>query len=204
MQIEVWKPSPLGGASVVRQDLTMFLHRGRAYATWSWTSDKVPWLWIPVEDDFAGQVLGAERRRCTYEGAWPRLVPRATEGFTCINGGGSPEGQPVAVVSCSECGYTREYPGDLRSRVHNLRPKLRPHPAFSTRLVADKDAVNFAEADWDEDSESLAESLSRGRLVVWSNSIYSPKRIERAFTAQSARLLYQHPSGFYTILCVNE
>jgi hypothetical protein len=143
----------------------MFVHEGKAFATWKFKPVKTSTRRIAVSDELAAEVLYAKRGMCSFTGKQPTYSLLPTHGYTCRD---KTVGEECSTVEyCTECGYYTRYPGNPRFRAALLDGQVNDdgHPERS-RLKALSQQAEFWSADWDDMHKMLVPSMSEGVLKI--------------------------------------
>jgi hypothetical protein len=173
MTIELWaKRSIKGPYEIFGSSLYVYLHKGRAFAGRTYTSDpKTRTPMIPVSDELAFSVLGAERRICPHTGTSPTRGIMKFSGYT-IRGSNvrtTRDREGKIIENCTVCGYRISYPGFLpvNSSFFNDPDIPISHPPVEC-LYSEKPYAAFTYASWDPDMFGFTTySDGDGKLILW-------------------------------------
>ena len=150
MKIEIWRKGRW-----TRANLHAFAYEGAAFAhIHLFKSPMMTLQRIPLSDDLAQEILGAERRPCPYTGDMPRRG-YYSEGYYA-NHRDSVDGITNISRHCTSCGYD-----DARQHVPDLA-----HPE-SDYLVTSRYRRSFTDAGWDDARGVLTPDDSDDRLILW-------------------------------------
>lgn len=162
MQIEVCKQRLYRNDRVVRNDLTVFLDEGQAFACWAQEPVRIRKsrrIW--VSNELAIQALGAELGPCPHVGKAPVYKwAGGISGYTSTDHTEIGGADCYTVVRCHTCGHYDRVRGN--PRLGYAGPQ---HP-IALYLHGGKKTAIITEADWDTSGQMLVPANRRGKLVV--------------------------------------